>query len=146
MPSGHQGPGVGRAILAEMERNLLHCSSGGHPPPLIWRRTPTAVEEIPPGGPLLGRFADARFASSEVRLEPGDRILLFTDGVFEAASDSEELFGEERLNETLATHSGLAAEGFADAVLDHLARWTKSPSDDLTQVVIDVEQAPVPGS
>ena len=93
---------------------------------------------MPPGGPLLGRFGDARFTSTALDLEPGDRILLFTDGVVEATGAAEEPFGEERLKSALADHAGLTADELADAVLDELARWTESPGDDLTLVVVDV--------
>lgn len=126
-------------LYVDTERRTVTCATGGHPPPLVWRRSRSAVEELPPGGPLLGRFADARFTSATLDLEPGDRILLFTDGVVEAVDIAGEPFGEERIQQALAAHSGRSAERFADAVLDELVQWTESPGDDLTLLVVDVD-------
>jgi sigma-B regulation protein RsbU (phosphoserine phosphatase) len=68
----------------------------GHNPPLLLRG-PGAVERLRCGGPALGLLAEVRFEAGAVALDPGDSLVLYTDGVVEPASDRDEAFGVERL-------------------------------------------------
>ncbi len=130
-------------LFVDLERQTVTHASGGHPPPLLWRRSAAAVEELPGRGPLLGRFADARFECATRRVEPGDRIVLYTDGVVEAAGRGGEPYGEDRFRRSIAAHAGLAPERHADALLADLARFTRgrrdeSRDDDLTLVLLEL--------
>ncbi|MGW9209700.1 PP2C family protein-serine/threonine phosphatase [Embleya sp. NPDC055664] len=99
-------------------------SSAGHPPPLI-RRADGTVEEVHCPGTLSGTFIDdVRLTETHFRLDPGDALLLYTDGITEArAGRGHPLFGEERLAETLGETRGLDAARTVDhlshAVTDH---------------------------
>jgi PAS domain S-box-containing protein len=77
----------------------LTVAAAGHPPPLLKRGT--AVQEIGPTGILLGAAADQTFREETTELQPGDTVLLYTDGVTDTPG-SEERFGPQRLAETLA--------------------------------------------
>ncbi len=64
----------------------VEVCNAGHPPPLLLRRD--EVLPIEPTGLLLGAFCDEQFATSRIRVDPGQSILLFTDGLTEARNES----------------------------------------------------------
>lgn len=126
-------PAAGRLVYA----------SAGHPPLLLWRREDRAVREVRLEALPLGRFRQAVYAATELRIAAGDRLLLYTDGVTEARSPAGELFGDERLRDLLASAAGESAEKLADTLLERLAAWCgRAPGealdDDVTLLVVDV--------
>jgi phosphoserine phosphatase RsbU/P len=85
--------------LFDMESRNLVVASAGHPPLIVSRRA-GVTELIAPTGPALGLYADASFGERAVLLERGDRVLLYTDGLFDSASDDKAT--PERVGELLA--------------------------------------------
>ena len=84
----------------EPETSMLRYISCGHLPVLLVRRRPDPelhVERLSEGGPLVGIFEKGNYRQHEVRIEDGDLILMFSDGVYEAMNAAGELFGEGRL-------------------------------------------------
>jgi len=125
-------------VFADLESGRIAWASAGHPPALLWRRTEGRIEELGAGGPVMGRLRRAVYSESSLPLGPGDRLLLFTDGIPEALSPAGEPFGDDRLQDFLARHAALSAGGIADALLAAVAQWTGRDSgfeDDLTLVV-----------
>jgi sigma-B regulation protein RsbU (phosphoserine phosphatase) len=103
-------------------------ASAGHPPPLI-RRADGSIEELLVRGTVLARFAAFECAEVVATLGAGDSILIYTDGVTEALSASEEMWGEERLRTALSLSATPAA--IAGAVTN----WSASGlTDDVTLV------------
>lgn len=129
-------------VFVDCEHRVARVANGGHPHPLLWKSSTGAIEEVGGTGLILGRFASARFEEEEVILEPGDRIVLFTDGVVEAQNSTEEFYGDSRLKSLIGDCDGSTAEELCDALLDALRLWTGgkrtlSLDDDLTVVVVD---------
>ena len=93
---------------------VVRAGSGGHPPPLVVRRD-GSVESVACRGSLLGMFDQVSFHPAEVRLGPGDALVLYTDGVTEARRGTEE-FGEERLIDLLRCHTGRPATEITGAI------------------------------
>jgi sigma-B regulation protein RsbU (phosphoserine phosphatase) len=62
----------------------LTLANGGHPPPLLLSSDGTADYQATAGGPLLGAFEDAVFTATTIRLNPGDTLLLYSDGLTDA--------------------------------------------------------------
>jgi sigma-B regulation protein RsbU (phosphoserine phosphatase) len=114
----------------------LIWSNAGHNPPLVLRRG-GEIETLKPCGPALGIVAGARWRDVDCRFEPGDLLLLYTDGVVEARNAEGLFFGVEPLIEAARLPARSAAE-IRGNVLDALARHTGSlpPQDDVTLVVI----------
>jgi serine phosphatase RsbU (regulator of sigma subunit) len=118
----------------------LRFAGAGHPPALLWRAGAGRVERLSENGLLMGFDETARYQAGEVQIAPGDRLLLFTDGLIEAADTRDELFGLERLERTLVEGAALGAEPMADRVLAEVRRFrgVESLEDDLTLLVADV--------
>lgn len=93
----------------------LTLSLAGHPAPLLVRAD-GSVEEVGTGGTILGLFDDVEVHDTEVRLAPGETLVLFTDGVVEARRGSE-LFGVEGLAAGLRGPGSTDVEALAEAAL-----------------------------
>lgn len=99
------------------QRDGLDCrfANGGHLAPLLLRRDGT-LEELEGGrGPLVGSFPDAQYQEATLRLQPGDLLLMYTDGVTEVRRHDVER-GERELRTTLAALVGRPAREVVDAV------------------------------
>jgi PAS domain S-box-containing protein len=92
----------------------LTVALGGHPPALVLRAD-GSVEPIGEPGTLLGVFADPDLREVDVDLEPGDTVLLYTDGVTEAGPTGAEI-GDEGLAQLLGSLNGLGPEAIVDAI------------------------------
>jgi phosphoserine phosphatase RsbU/P len=122
-------------------------SAAGHPPPLLWRRGAGTLLELNERGLLLGVRPSEEYAQTGFRLEAGDRLLVYTDGLVEAVNAKGEPFGEAQLAEFITTHQDLPAENFAERLLDKVLRWpgngsARAQADDITVVVIDIGEMP----
>ncbi len=92
------------------------------------------------GGPVLGVFPDAVYEEGVIDLLPGDRLVIFTDGVTEAADSGGDEFGEERLMSILRTPDSLAATELRDAIMQSVARFCREDfGDDVTLLTLVVE-------
>jgi sigma-B regulation protein RsbU (phosphoserine phosphatase) len=99
-----------------------------------------SVERLESGGALLGVFRNWVFEQQTVTLDPGDRLVLFTDGITELKDSTEEEFGEERLEALLRECRDLPAEQMKQRVLDAIAAYNAGEyQDDITVVVIAVD-------
>jgi sigma-B regulation protein RsbU (phosphoserine phosphatase) len=124
-------------------RNLrLRYASAGHPGPLL-RRRDGRVERLDQRGILLAFDAEARYETADVTLEAGDRLVFFSDGLVEACNETQEFFGDERLEHFLVTSAAFRPDEFVDRVVAALRRWVGPGAplqDDVTVVVVDVEE------
>ena len=83
------------AVLDTRDNRLTYCNAGHNPPLLV--RTDGGASELNAAGAVLGQFPDWVYEQSDVRIQPGDKLLLFTDGLVEACDQFDEAFGETRL-------------------------------------------------
>jgi len=118
---------------AEAER--LQYSAAGHPPMLLLRRG--EVVEIAENGLMLASFEFASYANTARALVAGDRLLLYTDGLIEAANGQGDWFGQDALAALLRETGGLAASAAADRIISSVQGWAASQDDDLTVVMCD---------
>jgi sigma-B regulation protein RsbU (phosphoserine phosphatase) len=108
--------------VIDPEGGRLRYAQAGHPTPLVCHRPKGEVRALAcpdeVAGPALGLIDDFEFSSTEEAITPGDRVVLFTDGVVEAASHEGEEFGAERL---AGSWSRRALEPLHEAVLGSMA-------------------------
>jgi sigma-B regulation protein RsbU (phosphoserine phosphatase) len=113
----------------------LRYSAAGHPPML--RLRDLKVTRIQENGLLLAAFDFATYAQVAHSLKHRDRLLLYTDGLVEAADDKGEFFGPERLSNQLLETAGLDVSDAADKILMAVQSWSAKQDDDLTLIVCD---------
>lgn len=114
----------------------LRFVNAGHNSPIIVRANGEA-EMVEGGGPVLGVLSSARYTAQEVRLDPGDSIVIYSDGVTEANDPDCNEFGEERLIAVLREYRRTPARAIVEAVNRALAVWAAGspPADDVTLIV-----------
>src|SRR5271169_2945837 len=127
-----------------MEKQSMSYAGAGHPPLLLWRNSTGSASEVLQNGLPLGLFPEASYSVAEVLMEPGDKVLLYTDGILETRSPSEQEFGVDLFKGFLESNHSLIADTFADLLLEELSDWSEHPrghgqEDDITLLVIDFQ-------
>ena len=117
---------------------LFRYASAGHNPPFLLRGDGTH-QRLREGGGVLGVFPDQKFDMGSAQLAPGDRVILFTDGVTEATNPLGEEFGEARLLGLVDQNRGCSAEELQRRILDDVTAFSGGHThDDITLVVLAV--------
>jgi sigma-B regulation protein RsbU (phosphoserine phosphatase) len=122
-------------VHLDAERGEFRYAAAGHPPMLLLREN--QVYRIEENGLMLALFPTAQYASATLALYPGDRIVLYTDGVIEAANADEIEFGWEQLSAQLHEGAALSHTEMADRIIASVQQWSANQSDDLTVIVCD---------
>ena len=131
--------------LFDAENRRLTYANAGHLPPILLRRDGRTVR-LREAGPVLGIFPDLRYAGGETSFGPGDKLLLFTDGITEACDAGGEEFGEARLLDLLRAHARLGAGELKSEILAAVSDYrTPEVQDDATLLVVAAGQKPGPG-
>ncbi len=88
-------------LVANWRTGAMRFANAGHPKPLRLRRSAGRIEPLVNASgksqPALGLFEDPPYQSTEIKLDPGDLMMLFTDGLYEVQGPNEELYSQERL-------------------------------------------------
>lgn len=123
--------------LYDSTNGTLVYSNAGHNPPLLVRANGTTAR-LESGGPALARLLRQKFEQGTEPFAPGDRLLLFTDGVTEAASaQSGDLFGDARLEELVRTSNTLDAAALEREIVNEVTAFAGGDlEDDLTLIVV----------
>jgi serine phosphatase RsbU (regulator of sigma subunit) len=141
---GVVGDGFATALLARLDVHTGQLSwvSAGHPAPIVVRDgsvlTDLEQNAVLPLG--LGLHQDVEPQLSELSLQPGDLVLLYTDGVVEARSDEDEEFGIDRLSDLCvrASASGLMASEILRRLVQACLEFQSGPlRDDATLLLIE---------
>ena len=127
------------AFLAEFDANsrALTYINAGHNAPIL-RRSSGAIEHLEKGGLPLGIVAQAAYESDTVSLQPGDWLVIFTDGVVEAVNKSDLEYGEQQLINVLQAGAGATPEKLLRRIMSDLDIFVgETPQhDDITCMLI----------
>ncbi len=139
--SGQQrGQFVSAAYLwLDTENDKALYSAAGHPPLLHWRQN--KLERIQSNGLLFGVVPDCDCPVCEIAIAPGDRFLLYTDGLIEPENIKGESFGDHKLEEVVRENQFRASSELSDRLLSELRHWqpaSAAQQDDITLIIIDV--------
>ena len=115
-------------------------AAAGHPAMLLLREG--RVSEVAENGLPLAAAALDSYQQRHMDLKPGDRFLLYTDGIVEARNNAGEMFGEGRLNQSLVATAAIPAESAVEQIMAAVERWSASQDDDRTVLVCDYNPAP----
>jgi Stage II sporulation protein E (SpoIIE) len=122
----------------ELSTGQLRMANAGHEPPLLVPGDGRPISPIEGSGPLLGAFAPLSLTETATQLDPGDRLVLYTDGVTDSLGPTHERFGKQRLIQTLEANRGGTAHDLVAAIRDAVAAFRQSvePADDVTIVAV----------
>jgi len=125
------------AVLDTQKGELLYANAG-HNLPFVFRTAQGVVERLPKGSMALGVIPEVKFTDHVFQLEPGDALLLYTDGACDTMSPDGEDFGEERLRQAVQTNgqhtSAELLAGIDKALSDF--RQNTPLADDITLVAV----------
>ncbi|MGD0744928.1 MAG: SpoIIE family protein phosphatase [Verrucomicrobiota bacterium] len=88
-------------LVADWRSGVMRFANAGHPKPLLVRRATRQVQPLANASghsePALGLFEDSPYQTTEITIQPGDLVMLFTDGLYEVQGPNEELYSQERM-------------------------------------------------
>ncbi|MDX6712494.1 MAG: phosphoserine phosphatase RsbU/P [Blastocatellia bacterium] len=123
--------------LYDDQTRSMQYTNAGHNPPILVRSGGT-VERLTEGGMMVGAFDWAEYDQDTVRIGPGDTLLIFSDGLSEAASITGEEYGEERLAQLVIANRHLPADELRRTIFAEIEHWSGAlePADDQTLVIV----------
>lgn len=122
--------------VADTELGSLTYANAGHFPPALIKPDGTVIR-LTNGGPVLGILPKATYESGTAAFGPGDRLILYTDGITEARSENDDEFGDERLLELAIEHRACSAPALQARLVDAVATFTgRRFTDDATLIVL----------
>jgi phosphoserine phosphatase RsbU/P len=113
----------------------LKYAGAAHPPLLLLRGE--KVMEVEENGLMLAAFDFSTYSTRIIELEPGDRLVMYTDGLLEAANAAQEEFGQERLSAAIRESAAMTVTEASERIVARAQAWSIAQNDDLTVVVCD---------
>jgi len=125
-------------VILDLGSGKVDYASAGHDSPFVLGGSTGLRQLVTEGGPPLGAVDEFRYPVDHDRVEPGEVLLLFTDGVTEAVNDKHVLYSSERLAKALATAKVFDARRVVTAVIDDVSRFIggAEQADDMTLLAV----------
>ncbi len=125
--------------ILDTETGLVRYCNGGHNLPYIVKEDGAVVEIENTNGLLLGKIEPIEYETKEVQLKPGEKILMFTDGVTEATAEDGDMYEEPRLEEFLAKHGSDDIEKMVRSLVVDVLKFMgkEDQSDDVTILALE---------
>jgi|GEM_PF-422717 len=131
-------------LVADLQNGTMQYASAGHPVPYMLRRDSGKVEKLSVNAkkhdPALGLFKDSDYSCYTCSIADNETVFLYTDGLYEVKGRAEDLFGEERLMNSIRNHLGKQPEQMLDSVLGEVRAFAgvKEFDDDVCVVTMQV--------
>jgi sigma-B regulation protein RsbU (phosphoserine phosphatase) len=122
-------------------------SNAGHPFPILLHKSET-IELLKKGGPTvgIGAFDDLddgkiKFEEGQLKLKPGDKLFIYTDGIVEYQNDKEEFYGDDRFYNSLKTQKAASVTNMIDQCINSLMEFgnNTNPQDDITLLGLELK-------
>ena len=116
-------------VIADVQRAELRFANAGHPCALHVRCDDASAEKLDDEqsrGPVMGIFPSVTYATAVRSMVRGDRVMLFTDGLYEVEDATGAFFNEEQLRATVSRHAALMPEEFFDQVVSDIRKFSQS--------------------
>ena len=126
-------------LFVDTQNYVARYSAAGHPPLLLLREG--TLQQVESNGLVFGVVPEPDYPVHDMPIRPGDRLLLYTDGVIEPQNASGEFFGDRRLEQVVQNNGSGPPSEFVDQVLSEIRLWqpaSLAQQDDITLIVIDV--------
>ncbi len=125
-------------MLIDIEHHTITFTNAGHTRPLYYRKSTDKIIALDTNGLFLGIQDESLYEQKSIHYEPGDRCILYTDGITELKDDHNEEFGEVRLAKFLKQHNNTSGS-FCDNLLQTLEHFAplKERSDDIAFLFIE---------
>jgi serine phosphatase RsbU (regulator of sigma subunit) len=130
-------------IIDVKARTISYCNCGHEPPALLRNGR---ITDLNKGGLVFGVLPNAEYFTETVQLQPGDHLLLYTDGLIDAVNFDGECWGRDRLLETLKKCTGVPAEQMIKNILAYRRRFVglARQVDDTSMVIVKLTQPAAP--
>lgn len=130
-------------VVLDVASGRLTFANAGHPSPLVLREATNELDilnDFHPAGPALGLFFDMQYTTSEVMVNTGDMVFIFTDGLCKVENPKSEVFGNVRLREAILTHAGVPASKLIQDVFSSADQFAEGRpfSDDICIIGLEV--------
>jgi len=124
--------------LSKDTSGLMLYANAGHNPPMFAKKDSDKLITLSSTGPVLGPSPFAKYTIDSITFAPGDVLLIYSDGVTDAANTKFENYGEERLSKVFLENKTLTPKEITYAIMDDVIHFSKNGeySDDKTIVVI----------
>ncbi len=132
-------------LLVDGQTGHVVYSNAGHPPIVAISRETGETKEIFLPGWIMGMDPNLKNSVVDFQMKPGDRLVIYTDGITEARSPSGEIYGFQRFYKLLGDSIGLTGEKLADLLFSTIRKFAgnrKHFEDDLTFMVLDYQPVP----
>ena len=128
--------------ILDTQTMMLQYTNAGHNYPILQRKGKPCERLEAVHGLFLAGLTRTKYRQSEIKLEPGDRILLYTDGVTEAHDLTNGLYGEGRLDEVLEKTRECPGDQVLDSILEDIKAFSQGVPqfDDITMVVLTIKE------
>jgi PAS domain S-box-containing protein len=116
-------------VVADVQRAELRFANAGHPCALHLRCDDASAEKLDDKqsrGPVMGIFPSVTYATAVRSMVRGDRVMLFTDGLYEVEDATGAFFNEEQLRATVSRHAALVPEEFFERVVSDIRKYSQS--------------------
>jgi hypothetical protein len=129
--------------LFDAASGTLRYVNAGHVAPMLIRHRQNRIERLDQGGPVLGLLPSARYSAGSVKIYGSDTLVVYSDGINEAANQNEEEFGEDRIQEMIGRAAQASPQELCDRIMGRVSLFATAgpPPDDRTLMVVKFQPA-----
>jgi sigma-B regulation protein RsbU (phosphoserine phosphatase) len=125
--------------ISNDKKGLMLFANAGHNPPIFIKAKSKRITYLKPTGPLLGPAPHSRYDTDSLNFEQGDVLVIYTDGITEAANDKYQFYEEKRLERIIRKNMGKSSKEIAMSIINDVVKFSTDNSkyqDDKTVVII----------